>query len=320
MKRIIFSILILYAVITVNFVIFMMMPGDPTLIMASSIKLKNPEIIQSVTEKFGLDRPMHERYVKYVFNMLTFEFGYSYYTNKPVIEQVGMRLQNTLLLVIPPELLSIVVGVMIGVIVAEKRGGLLDSASVITALAVYALPVFWIAMMLVMVFSFQLQWLPSGYTFPDWWASQPHAIWEEMAMGLKHLILPWATLFLLSCGGYILLVRATMLECITEDYVLTARAKGLKKRTVLFKHTLKNALLPLITDIAIVFGFTLSGAIITEQLFRYPGMGWWIWDSISTFDYPVLQTVFYVIAICVIVANLIADILYGVVDPRIRYG
>jgi peptide/nickel transport system permease protein len=139
-------------------------------------------------------------------------------------------------------------------------------------------------------------------------------------MRLQHLILPWVTLFLLTCGGYILTVRATMLECITEDYVVTARAKGLKERTVLFKHTLKNALLPLITGIAIVFGFTLSGAIITEQVFVYPGMGWWIWNAISRFDYPVLQAVFYIIAVCVIIANLIADLLYGIIDPRIRYG
>ncbi len=320
LKRIIFSIILLYAVITVNFLIFMMMPGDPVSILASSIKLKNPDIIQSVMEKFGLDRPLHERYARYVVNMLTGYFGYSYYTNQPVIGEVGMRLQNTLLLIIPPEILAIIAGMVIGVVAASRRGGLFDSASVLTALATYSLPVFWIAMMLVLVFSYQLHWLPSGYTIPDWWWNQPHAIWEELGMRLKHLVLPWITLFLLSCGGYLLLSRATMLECITEDYVVTARAKGLKERTVMFKHTLKNALLPIITDVAIVFGFTLSGAIITEQVFRYPGMGWWIWNSIENFDYPVLQAVFYIIAICVIIANLIADLLYGVIDPRIRYG
>ncbi len=111
-----------------------------------------------------------------------------------------------------------------------------------------------------------------------------------------------------------------MLECITEDYVLTARAKGLKQRTVLFKHTLKNAALPIITDVAIVFGFMLGGAIITEQVFMYPGLGMWIWRSIEVFDYPALQAIFYVIAVCVIIANFIADLLYGVIDPRVKYG
>ncbi len=319
LRRVLFSIIILFAVITFNFIIFMMM-GDPVSILASSIKLKDPAVIQSVVERYGLDRPLHERYAKYVVNMLTGYFGYSYYTNRPVIEEVGLRLQNTLLLVIPPEILAIIVGILIGVIAASRRGGLFDSASVMTALAVYSLPVFWIAMMLVLIFAHTLGWLPPGYTIPDWWTRAPHPIWEELAMRLQHLILPWVTLFLLTCGGYILTVRATMLECITEDYVVTARAKGLKERTVLFKHTLKNALLPLITDIAIVFGFTLSGAIITEQVFLYPGMGWWIWNAISRFDFPVLQAVFYIIAVCVIIANLIADLLYGIIDPRIRYG
>jgi len=320
LQRIIFSIVLLYAVITVNFFIFMMMPGDPVNILANSMKLKNQEVLQSIIEKFGLDRPLHERYAKYVVNMLTGYFGYSYYTNEPVVTEVGLRLQNTLLLIIPPEIFAIVVGIVIGVLAAHKRGKFFDSASVVTALAAYSLPVFWIAMMLVLVFAYQLQWFPSGYTIPDWWVNQPHPIWDELAMRLKHLVLPWATLFLLSCGSYLLLCRATTLECITEDYVVTARAKGLPERTVLFKHTLKNALLPIITEVAIVFGFTLSGAIITEQVFRYPGMGWWIWKSIEQLDYPVLQAVFYIIAICVIVANLIADLLYGVIDPRIRYG
>ncbi len=320
LRRVVFSIVILFAVITVNFVIFMMMPGDPVSILASSIKLKDPAVIQSVIERFGLDRPLHERYAKYVVNMLTGYFGYSYYTNEPVVGEVGLRLQNTLLLVIPPEILAIIVGILIGVIAASRRGGLFDSASVMTALAVYSLPVFWIGMMLVLIFAHTLGWLPPGWTIPDWWTRTPHPIWEELAMRLRHLILPWVTLFLLTCGGYVLTVRATMLECITEDYVVTARAKGLKERTVLFKHTFKNALLPLITDIAIVFGFTLSGAIITEQVFVYPGMGWWIWNAISRYDYPVLQAVFYIIAVCVIIANLIADLLYGIIDPRIRYG
>ncbi len=320
LKRVLFSIIILFAVITVNFIIFMMMPGDPVSILASSIKLKDQGVIQSVIERYGLDRPLHERYAKYVVNMLTGYFGYSYYTERPVVEEVGLRLQNTLLLVIPPEILAILFGILIGVVAADRRGGLFDSSSVIAALAVYSLPVFWIGMMLVLIFAHNLQWLPPAYTVPDTWRWTPHPIWEELAMRLQHLILPWVTLFLLTCGGYILTVRATTLECITEDYVVTARAKGLKKRTVLFKHTFKNALLPLITDVAIVFGFTLSGAIITEQVFLYPGMGWWIWNSISRYDYPVLQAVFYIIAVCVIIANLIADLLYGIIDPRIRYG
>lgn len=321
LKRIIYSVILLYFVITVNFIIFMMMPGDPATILASSIKLKDPNIIQSVIAQFGLDRPMHERYVKYVINMLTGQFGYSYYTQKPIASEIGLRLQNTLVLVVPPEIFAIIIGIVLGAIAAHKRGGLFDSASIVTSLAVYSLPVFWIAMMLLLIFAYNLHWFPSSHTIPDYWRYlPPKNILEDWGTRLYHLILPWITLFLLSYGGWLLLARATMLECITEDYVITARAKGLKERTVLFKHTLKNASLPIITSIAIDFGFTLGGAIITEQVFVYPGLGWWTWVAIENLDYPALQAIFYIVAICVIIANFIADLLYGVIDPRVKYG
>ena len=136
----------------------------------------------------------------------------------------------------------------------------------------------------------------------------------------KHMFLPMLTLVLFQYGGFLLLTRATMMETLTEDYVTTAKAKGVKQRTILYRHALKNASLPIITSIAITFGFVLSGAIITETVFTWPGLGTWIWQAIQIKDYPVLQASFYIIALCVIVANFIADLLYGVIDPRIKYG
>jgi len=321
LKRILFSIVLLYFVITLNFIIFMLMPGDPVAMIASQMRIREPEVIKALTESYGLDQPLQIRYLKYVVNMLTFQFGYSYYTRKPVINEIGLRLQNTLMLVVPPEIFAVIVGIAIGALAARKRGGLIDHTSVIASLISNALPVFWIAMVLVLVFSYNLNWFPSSHSMPaSWIYAPPQTIWEEWGTRLWYLTLPWATLFLLACGSYLLLTRASTLECISEDYVVTARAKGLKERTVLFKHILKNALLPIITEVAIVFGFTLSGAIITEQVFVYPGLGGWIWRSIEQFDYPALQAIFYVIAICVIIANLIADVLYGVIDPRVKYG
>lgn len=320
-KRIIYSLILVYFVITVNFIIFMLMPGDPVLRLADAGKIRNPEVVDSLIEQFGLDRPIHEQYIKYVISMITGQFGYSYYTRKPISQEVGLRLQNTLVLVVPPEIFAIVIGIVLGVIAAYKRGGLFDSATVITSLTTYSLPVFWIAMMLILLFSYNLGWFPPGHTIPDHWLLYPpQSIWENLTTRLWHLVLPWVTLFLLSYGSYLLLTRATVLECITEDYVVTARAKGLKERTVLFKHTLKNAALPIITDIAIVFGFMLSGAIITEQVFMYPGLGMWIWHAIDNFDYPALQAIFLIIAICVIIANFLADLVYGIIDPRVKYG
>jgi peptide/nickel transport system permease protein len=321
LKRIVYSFVLVFFVITVNFFIFMLMPGDPVLRIADAGKLRNPEVLASLISQFGLDRPVHEQYVKYIINMLTGQFGYSYYTRKPIINEIGLRLQNTLVLVIPPEIIAIIIGIVLGALAAYKRGGRFDSGAVFTSLITYSLPVFWIAMMLVLVFSRTLEWFPAAHTIPDHWLLYPpQTILEDLATRLYHLVLPWTTLFLLSYGSYVLLARATILECITEDYVLTARAKGLKERTVLFKHTLKNASLPIITDIAIVFGFMLSGAIITEQVFFYPGLGMWIWHAIENFDYPALQAIFFVIALCVIVANFLADIAYGMIDPRVKYG
>ena len=321
LKRIVYSFVLVFFVITVNFFIFMLMPGDPVLRIADAGKLRNPEVLASLISQFGLDRPVHEQYVKYIINMLTGQFGYSYYTRKPIINEIGLRLQNTLVLVIPPEIIAIIIGIVLGALAAYKRGGRFDSGAVFTSLITYSLPVFWIAMMLVLVFSRTLEWFPAAHPIPDHWLLYPpQTILEDLATRLYHLVLPWTTLFLLSYGSYVLLARATILECITEDYVLTARAKGLKERTVLFKHTLKNASLPIITDIAIVFGFMLSGAIITEQVFFYPGLGMWIWHAIENFDYPALQAIFFVIALCVIVANFLADIAYGMIDPRVKYG
>jgi peptide/nickel transport system permease protein len=285
------------------------------------MRLREPEVLKALMEAYGLDQPLPIRYLKYVVNMLTFQFGYSYYTRKPVVSEIGVRLQNTLLLVVPPEIFAVVVGVALGALAAYKRGGLIDNASVIASLISHALPVFWIALVLVIIFSYNLNWFPSGHYLPPHWEwSPPQTIWEEWGTRLWYLALPWTTLFLLAFGTYLLLTRASTLECVSEDYVLTAKAKGLKERTVLFKHTLKNASLPIITEVAIVFGFTLSGAIITEQVFVYPGLGGWIWRSIEQYDYPALQAIFYVIAICVIIANFIADVLYGVIDPRVKYG
>lgn len=324
LKRVVYSLILLYFVITLNFVIFMLMPGDPVARLADTGKLRHPELVKAVIERYGLDQPMHIRYAKYVVNMVTGQFGYSYYTRKPIINEVAMRLQNTLVLVVPAEIFAVAIGIALGVFAAHKRGKLLDNLMVTTSLISYSLPVFWIAMMLILSFSYQLRWFPSGHTIPDYWVLYPEVyprnIIENITTRLWHLALPWATLTLLAFGSYLLLTRASMLEVITEDYVTTARAKGLSQRTVLYKHALKNASLPIITEIAITFGFMLSGAIITEQVFRYPGLGMWIWQSIDSADYPALQAIFFLIAICVIAANFMADILYGVIDPRVKYG
>lgn len=299
----------------------MLMPGDPTAVFANSARLKTAEQVAAVQEMFGLNESMEVRFVKYVRNMLTGNFGFSYYNGRAVIADLSMRFMNTMLLVGVSTILAIIIGILLGVLVAAKRGKAFDSISVSSALLFYSLPSFWMGMVFLLIFHNWLRWFPIGGIVPAEWAYNPPSnILVEIQGRISHLFLPVMTLVLFQYGGYLLLTRTCMLETLTEDYVTTARAKGVKERTVLFKHALKNASLPLITNIAISFGFMMSGAIITEQVFTYPGLGLWLWNAIAFADYPVLQAMFFVIALCVIFANFIADLLYGVIDPRIKYG
>jgi peptide/nickel transport system permease protein len=334
LKRIIYSVILLFFVLTLNFIIFQLMPGNPIATLASSGRLR-PGQPEEIFKLWGFDQPLHVKYGKYLVNMLTGQFGYSYLSNSPVGYEIGSRLMNTLVLVGSSTILSIIVGVLLGVLAAYKRGGIFDTLSVIVSLVTYSLPSFWMGMIFLLFFSYQLHWFPSAGAVPAEWAlAWPAPLWKGTLFGLEiavpglieiqgrlwHLLLPMIVLTLFSYGGFLLLTRSTMLETLTEDYVVTARAKGLTERTVLLKHALKNASLPLITSIALSFGFLLTGAIITEQVFTYQGLGKWIWDAIGFNDYPVMQAIFYVIAVCVIVANFMADMLYGLVDPRIKYG
>lgn len=319
-KRVLYMFVLIFFVLTINFIIFMLMPGDPIELFASGARLKSPEQVQEVLQKFGLDQPLQIRYVKYIQNMLTGQFGYSYFSGKQIIDEIGERLTNTLLLVGISTVLSILFGILLGVIAAHKRGKSSDNFMVVTSLITYSLPSFWLGMVLLLIFSTQLGWFPAAGASPRDWAFNPPANILAFLQGkLLHLFLPVLTLVIFQYGGYLLLTRATMVESLTEDYIVTAKAKGLKERQVLYKHALKNASLPLITNVAMSFGFMLSGAIITEQVFTYQGLGKWIWDAIAFTDYPALQAIFFIIALCVIIANFIADLLYGVIDPRIKY-
>jgi peptide/nickel transport system permease protein len=340
-KRIIYSFLLVLFVLVLNFVIFQVMPGNPIELFAGAGKLKNEQQKNEVIASFGLDQPITVRFQKYVVNMLTGQFGISFISQNYIATEVVGRLSNTLLLMGTSEILAMVLGILLGVIAAKKRGGLFDNASVVMSLTTYSLPSFWMGMIFLLIFYKTLGWFPGAGAYPRDWVTTyaasggfpPRLILgtlpggmtlalpslTEIAGRLWHLTLPTLTLTLFTYGGYLLLTRATMLEALTEDYIVTARAKGLSERTVLYKHALKNASLPLITSIALTFGFILSGAIITEQVFTYPGLGQWTWNAIQMRDYPALQAIFYITAISVIVANFIADILYGLVDPRIKY-
>jgi len=334
LRRVIYSLILIVFVVTINFVIFVLMPGSPLDRFTGAMKIRSQDQYNELVKLWGLDEPLWQRYTKYVVNMFTWNFGHSFYGGKAVAAEMMERLSNTLLLMGTSTILALTIGVILGVVAAKKRGSLFDSASVVISLITYSLPTFWMGLIALYIFYYKLGWFPGGGPFPISWASswpQPYIFnvlgnqivlpsVTEITVRAWHLFLPAAVLTLFSYGGYLLLTRATMLEALTEDYIVTARAKGLKERTVLFKHALKNASLPLITSAALSFGFLLSGAIITETVFTWPGLGRWIWDAITNNNYPVMQAFFYITALTVIIANFIADILYGVIDPRIKYG
>jgi peptide/nickel transport system permease protein len=230
------------------------------------------------------------------------------------------RLANTFLLLGTSTIMAIIIGTVSGIIVSRRRGSSLDNFSVISSLTTFSLPTFFMGILLIFIFAVSLNWFPSGGTYPNIWDVQGFPpLGQQIPVRLQYLFLPALTLTIFSYGGFLLLTRATMMEALSEDYVLTARAKGLGERAILFKHAFKNASLPLITNIALSFGFILSGAIITETIFNWNGLGKWLFDSIGYKDFPVMQAMFFVIALSVIVANFVSDIVYGVVDPRIKY-
>jgi len=333
-KRCIYTIFLIIFVLCLNFIIFEILPHNPLdfFVGTSTGKSLTPQKIAAIMHEWGLDQPWPIRFLTYMKNMLAFQFG----QNTPdvkgsVLGLIMTYLPNTLVLMGISTVLSIIIGVVIGVIAAYRRGGLFDSVAVIGSLLTYALPTFWIGLILIFVLAVNTHILPGsgivGYDMPPWIVysllgtriSIPSM--TEIISRISHLILPCGVLTLVSFGGYTLLTRATMMESLTEDYILTAKAKGLKTRTIIFKHALKNASLPIITSAAMSFGFLISGALITETVFNYKGIGWLTIHSIfATFNTPALQAIFYVIALCVIFANFASDLLYGVIDPRIKYG
>jgi len=315
LRRVVNMLLLLFFVMTLNFLIFIASPGDPMTVIVGS-RLLTTQQREDLIELYGLREPIWSRYIKYLRNMLTWQFGYSYYSLRPVSDEIMERLPNTILLMGVSLLISIAVGVVIGVYAAARRGKFFDVAAITGSLITYSLPTFWMGLVFLFLFGYQLGLFPLAGTMSR---PPPSELFSRIGDLLWHLFLPALTLFLYSYGGWALLTRSTMLEVLSEEYIWSARAKGVSERTILFKHALRNALLPLVTNAAVSFGFLVSGAILTEQVFSWHGIGSYTWNAIQYNDYPVLQAVFYITAICVILANFAADIVYGLVDPRVKY-
>ncbi|MFN2111792.1 MAG: ABC transporter permease [Anaerolineales bacterium] len=328
LRRALFNGITLIVVITFNFFLFRIVPGDPVA-MISSPRMR-PETRDMIREQFGLDKPIwlnqaefqetgklsslfDTQFSSYLKNLTQGNLGLSFRQKKPVAELIADRLGPTVLLVLAGEITGILFGTLIGVIAAWKARTKIDSAALFVGLVAWSMPPFWLGIILL---TFARGMLPSG-GFITLGVSYASTLERWLDIG-KHLVLPASTMALLLFGAYVLVVRNSTLEVLSEDYILTAKAKGLSSLRTLWSHALKNASLPLVTVIALDLGYALGGAIQIETIFSWPGVGRLMFDAIAQRDYPVLQGVFLLLAVSVIAANFLADLTYNLLDPRVK--
>jgi peptide/nickel transport system permease protein len=321
-RRLAGAVPLVLGVATIVFFAVNLAPGDPTLYYLSPGMTQ--EVVEQMRTNFGLDDPVPVRYVKWMGAMLTGDFGYSITHSRPVLDVLADFLPNTLLLSAAALGVAFLVGVLIGTVQAVRQYSLFDSGTSVVLLFFYSMPSFWLALMLILTFSLFARnvwdwpfWLPaSGMTATNHdFMSLGERAWDRVV----HLVLPTAALALVLTAGIARYMRGSMLEVIRQDYVRTARAKGLPERVVVFKHALRNALLPIITLVGLYIPVLFSGAVFVESIFAWPGMGRMIFDAINTRDYPLVMAGSFFFACMVVAANLVADILYAIADPRIRY-
>lgn len=306
--------------ILISLIIFFMVhaaPGDPARILVGERSRLKPEVRDEWIRKLGLDQPVPIQYILWLGRLLQGNLGYSFQNNKPVVAAIGERVQLTLELMLTAEIVSVLIGVVFGVIAAVKHYSTIDGLTSLVALIGYSTPNFWLAMMLILFFALQLQWFPSGgtQTLGIPFDTPLHSLVDH----LKHLVLPVTVLVLVWTAYLFRMVRTSMLEVLGQEYITTARAKGLKERVVIYKHALRNALLPVITYEGYSVGYLFAGAVVVEYVFNWFGLGSFIVDMTELRDYPSVIGISMVIAIMVLLANLAADIAYAFADPRIRY-
>jgi peptide/nickel transport system permease protein len=309
--------IIFFVIMTALFFLFRLAPGDP--ISKVVDPMLTPEDMQYLIEQMGLDKPVWEQYVIYLKNFFTGNFGVSFHYGEPVFKIIKERLGWTILLFTSSTILAAFAGVFLGKIAAWNKGSRLDSIMSISALVCYTLFIPWFALLLLWVLGFKIGLFPlGGVLSPELWVG--NASWLVKVLDIiHHMILPLMTLFIINLGSYLLLMRSSMLSVLREDYIITARAKGLSEKVIRNKHAAKNAALPVVTSVGLSLAFSINGGALTEQIFTWPGIGRELIFAVRNNDYPLAQACFLLIALVVLVANLIVDMLYAYLDPRITY-
>jgi len=306
-RRLVATIPVLFGVSVLVFFMVRLIPGDPVLILAG-MEAAGDQVAR-VRHDLGLDRPIHIQYVSYVGRALRGDMGRSIHSKRPVWEEIKERFPATFELTTVSILIAAFFGIVIGVISAVKQYSIFDHISMVSALASISMPIFLLGLLLMWFFSLYLAWLPTG--------GRPECFW--CLDKLKHLILPSLTLSGAALPMIARLTRSTMLEVIRQEYINAARAKGLPERWVIFKHALRNALIPVVTYMGLQYAILLGGAVVTEQIFSWPGMGRLVVEAIRSRDYPVIQGCILFLAMISVGMNLLVDLLYGFLDPKIRY-
>jgi peptide/nickel transport system permease protein len=316
-RRLLQAVLTILFIVVLNFILFRMMPGSPERVLTRNPNIP-AEVKADLREKWGLDRPLiPDQLVAYIVSLAQGDLGLSYkYRGQPVTEVIGSRVWPTVILFGLGEIIAIVAGMALGAYAGWRRGGAVDYVGNGLSLILYSTPYFVLGMFLLVIFATGLGWFPTfGMLTPG---AQYDSFWEQLLDFLQHLVLPLATVSLGLIGLYSILMRSSIIETLSEDYVQTARAKGLPDDRVLRTHALPNALLPAVTIVAIQFGYVIAGAITAEIVFNWPGLGTLTVDALAARDYPVLQGIFLLLAVSVVVANLAADLVYSMLDPRVR--
>jgi peptide/nickel transport system permease protein len=318
-KRLLLSIPLILGVITATFFMSHLAPGDPMdmLLEPRLQRQLDPEVIELIRQKYGLDQPIHIQYVQWVKNVAQGDFGESFRSRRPVNDMLAEAIPYTLQLTFLAIVLDALVGITLGIVSAVKKYSKLDKVVTVGSLFVYAIPSFWLALMLIMVFSVNLGWFPTSQT-----RSMNYD--DLTAMGrildrLWHLVLPVAIMGLAGAAGTARYMRSRLLEVLNEDYIMAARARGFRERTVIVKHALRNAMIPIVTIYGMSLPFLLGGAAIIETIFAWPGMGQMTVSAVSGRDYPIIMATVTIAAVLTVLGNLIADLTYAAVDPRVSY-
>jgi peptide/nickel transport system permease protein len=313
-RRLITAIPVIVLVSVLTFVGQQLIPGDPLMAILGASEVEvleaDPEALAALRTEYGLDQPVLVQYARYVWRCLQGDFGRSFRTRKPVTEAIGERLNVTLKLSIVTFVVNVLISVPLGIVAALYRGTKIDLLATTWAVLGVATPGFWVAILLIIVFSVNLGWLPAaGWVDPL----------EDPVEGIKHMILPVVALGLFGSATIMRQTRSALLEVLRQDYIVTARAKGLAGRRVILRHALKNALIPVVTLLSLSLAALFGGTVLIERVFAIPGVGRLALDATNSRDYPVIQAIVLLSATTIVLANLVADIAYGFLDPRIRY-